>query len=408
MMNFVALCAIGAEKALSNELHKLNIAILDSTYGKIRFAADTEGMYRALLSLRTADRVLMELASYEATDFDALFEGCRAVPWENLIPRGYRIVVGKVRSNPSKLSAETSIQAVVHKAAAERLCQAWGVQRLPDYGDSAELRVHIEKDRVQLLLDLCGEPLFKRGYRTEGGAAPLRETTAAAMLLLSGWRRKFPLYDPFCGSGTILIEAALYAWDAAPGLGRPFAVSDLPIGDRRIEGRLRDELRSNINFTNRIRIYGSDADSRAASIAQSNLIRAYEILQGKNAGRGIRLPGNFTPPSAYWPQVQKLDMETAKAPDDSDAEGGFLVTNPPYGERLGDREEAEQTYQAMGILEQHFPGWKLVVITNHPGFESFFGRRASSVKNITNGALKSYLYQYEYLGRKTNVDHRRT
>jgi len=392
MMNFVALCAVGADRALSNELHKLQLSISDSTYGKIRFSADCEGMYRALLSLRTADRILLELASYTAADFDALFEGCRSIPWEDYIPRNYRIVVGKVRSNNSRLSAETSIQAVVHKAAADRLCRAWGVQRLNDYGEAADLRVHIEKDRVQILLDLCGEPLFKRGYRTEGGAAPLRETTAAAMLLLSGWRRKYPLYDPFCGSGTILIEAALYAWDAAPGLGRAFAVSDLLIGDLRIEGRLREELQSRINFTNRIRIYGSDADARAVSIAQSNLIRAYETIQGKKVGRGIRLTGDFTPPSEYWPQVRKLPMEQAKAPDE---EPGYLVTNPPYGERLGDREAAEQTYQAMRVLEQHFPGWNLVVITNHPGFESFFGRRSSSVKNITNGALKSYLYQYE-------------
>ncbi|WP_304223238.1 class I SAM-dependent RNA methyltransferase [Gracilinema caldarium] len=405
MMNFVALCAIGAEKALSNELHKLNIAILDSTYGKIRFSADTEGMYRALLSLRTADRVLLEAASFSAANFDALFDGCQNVNWEAIIPKTYRVVIGKVRSSHSQLSAETSIQAVVHKAIAERLCRVWGVTRLPEYGEAADIRVYIEKDRVQILLDLCGEPLFKRGYRTEGGAAPLRETTAAAMLLLSGWRRKYPLYDPFCGSGTILIEAALYAWGAAPGLGRDFAVSSLLIGDRNIESRLREELRQGINFANRIRIYGSDADGRAVSIAQSNLIRAYELILGKEAGRGIRIARDFVPPSEYWPQIHKCSMETAMAPEN---EPGFIVTNPPYGERLGDREEAEQTYQAMGVLEKHFSGWNLSVITNHPGFESFFGRRAQSVRNITNGALKSYLYQFENLGRNTNVNNRRT
>ncbi len=405
MMNFVALCAIGAEKALSNELHKLDITILDSTYGKIRFAADTSGMYRALFSLRTADRILLEAASYEAADFDTLFEGCRAVPWEDLIPRDCRVVIGKVRSSHSKLAAETSIQAIVHKAAAERLCRAWGVQRLPDYGDKAEIRVHIEKDRVQLLLDLCGEPLFKRGYRTEGGAAPLRETTAAAMLLLSHWRRKYPLYDPFCGSGTILIEAALYAWDAAPGLGRSFAVSSFPFGDKELEEQLRHDLRSRITFENRLRIYGSDADARAVSIAQSNLIRAYETIMGKAATRGIRLAGTFTPPSEYWPAVQKLPMEAAKAPDQ---DPGYIITNPPYGERIGDLPEAEATYTAMGALERNFKGWTMAVITNHPGFESFFGRRASSVRNITNGALKSYLYQFENLGEIRHVNNRRT
>jgi putative N6-adenine-specific DNA methylase len=207
-----ALCAAGAEKALSNELKKMDLQVLDAGYGRVRFHADIAGLYRALMGLRTADRVLLEVGAFEARDFDALFEGAGSFPWETLIPAEMGLTVVKVRCNRSQLKAETSIQAVVHKAVAERLCDKNKLARLPEgpqlpEGGAAELRAYVEKDMVSLLLDLSGEPLFKRGYRMEGGMAPLRETTAAALLLLSGWKRKYPLYDPFCGSGTILTEA---------------------------------------------------------------------------------------------------------------------------------------------------------------------------------------------------------
>jgi putative N6-adenine-specific DNA methylase len=182
----MALCAAGAERVTSNELKKLKLRVLDSAFGRVRFEADLAGLYRALMALRTADRLLLEAVRFEAQDFEGLFEGSRGVPWEELIPRGKGLVVSKVRSNRSRLEAVTSIQGVVHKAVADRLCGAYGLHRLPE-GDAAELRVYLEKDQVSLLLDLCGEPLFKRGYRSEGGIAPLRETTAAALLLLSGW-----------------------------------------------------------------------------------------------------------------------------------------------------------------------------------------------------------------------------
>ncbi len=401
MTTAVALCALGAERALSNELRKLDLTVHESSYGKVRFAADIAGLYRALMALRTADRVLLEAAAYPAEDFDQLFEGVRSVPWENLLRRPMRVVVGKVRSSRSKLQAATSIQAVVHKAAAERLCTAWGMARLPDYGEAAELRVYMEKDRAQILLDLSGESLFKRGYRSESGAAPLRETSAAAMLLLSGWKRKYPLYDPFCGSGTIAVEAALYAWDAAPGLGRRFALQDLALADGAAEKAVREELAAKVDFTRLVRIYGSDSDVRSVSIAASNARRAYELAQGRSPGRGIRLEKG----EAALPRFQVLDMRKAAAPE---SEEGYLITNPPYGERLGDLAEAERTYAAMGTLGERFPGWKLVAISNHPGFESHFGHAADSVRELTNGALRSYVYQYENLGRNADVHRRRT
>ncbi|GHT67927.1 RNA methyltransferase [Spirochaetia bacterium] len=389
-----ALCAVGAEKVVSNELRKLGLSILDSGFGKVRFSADVAGIYRALMALRAADRLLLETALFEAMDFDALFDGVKAVPWEDLIPRGMGLRITKVRSNRSRLKAATSIQAIVHKAAAERLCAAHKIRRLPEGEKIAELRVYVEKDQVSLLLDLSGEPLFKRGYRSEAGAAPLRETTAAAILLLANWRRKFPLYDPFCGSGTIIIEAAMYAWDLAPGLGRPFAIQDLRIADREAEKMVRAELLAKVNFERTIRICGSDADSRAVSIARSNALRAFDLACGKIPQRGVRLDTPDGGAGSALPEIKALPMKDAHA---SSAETGFILTNPPYGKRLGSPEESEAIYSEMAGLCRSFPGWKLALITDHPGFESFFGKKADSCREITNGAIPSYFFQYESL-----------
>ena len=400
----IALCAVGAEKAVSNELRKLDLQVIDSLFGRVRFKADAAGLYRALMGLRAADRVLLEAGLFRAEDFDALFEGARAVPWERLVPKGMGLKVAKVRSNRSRLKAETSIQSVTHKAAAERLCGKYKLARLPDEGPAAEVRVYVEKDMVSLLLDLSGEPLFKRGYRSEGGIAPLRETTAAAMLLLSGWKRKFPLYDPFCGSGTILIEAAMYAWDMAPGLGRRFALEDLLVADRETGEAVREALRGRINVERTVRIAGSDGDGRSVSIARSNIERLRDLVEGKTPGRGVRPAGPETRRQmAGLPELRVLPLREAASPfpadggRKSDEPAGFIVTNPPYGKRLGDQATAEQTYGEMAALREGFPGWRLALITDHPGFESFFGRKADSCREISNGAIPSYFFQYEVL-----------
>ena len=397
----MALCAAGAEKALSNELRKLNLSVLDASgYGRVKFNTDIPGLYSALMGLRTADRVLLETAFFKAQDFDDLFNGTRDTQWDRYIPEGMGLTVEKVRSNRSQLKAETSIQSIVHKAAAEHLCSKYKIRRLPEDGHNAVIRVYIEKDNVSLLLDLSGEPLFKRGYRTEGGAAPLRETSAAALVLLSGWKRKFPLYDPFCGSGTILIEALMYAWDMAPGLGRHFSIDNLLIADRITEETVRENFRSKVNFDNIIRIAGSDSDSRTVSIAASNCQRVKDIAMGKTPMRGIRSPGENAVQSL--PVLKTLALEKARSPFDTQGQAenapeGFIVTNPPYGRRLGETVDSERIYSEMGILRDHFPGWKLAVISDHPGFESFFNSKADSCKEISNGAVQTYFYQYEKL-----------
>jgi len=420
-----AFCAAGAEKVVSNELKKIApkkdaadgvspYTILESGFGRVRFKTDLAGLYRALMSLRAADRVLLEAGSFPAADFDALFEGTRRIAWEQLIPRGMGLTVAKVRGNRSQLQAETSVQAVVHKAAAERLCNHYGVTRLPEETPKAELRVYLEKDQATVLLDLSGEPLFKRGYRPAGGIAPLRETTAAAIILLSGWRRKFPLYDPFCGSGTIVIEAALYAWDIAPGLGRRFALSDLAIENSDTEKAIRGELAEKIDYTRPVRITGSDADEKAAALAGANLRRALALpgkflTAEKSAAPGKTISGPALV-SGKIPGVELscVSMEEAKPPafdNASSSDGassnadtaGFIITNPPYGRRIGDSAEAEERYRSMAVLGKTFPGWKLALICDHPGFESFFGKKADSCRELKSGAVDTWLYQYEGL-----------
>jgi putative N6-adenine-specific DNA methylase len=379
----VALCAVGAEKIVSNEIKKLRLKVNEGGFGRVRFQADLAGLYRALMGLRAADRVLLETAWFDAPDFDALFEGVRKVLWEDYIPPGFGLAVAKVRTNRSRLQAETSIQAVVHKAAAERLCVKRGINRLPENGELAELRVYIEKDKASILLDLSGEPLFKRGYRTRGGVAPLRETTAAAIILHSLWKRKFPLYDPFCGSGTIAIEAAMYAWDIAPGLRRHFALEKLLFGSGKTEAAVREEFLEKVDFSRLVRIGASDSDAASVAAAGANLEDALAMI------RGLRK----APEADSLPAFRVLPMEEA-APL---TEEGFLITNPPYGRRMGDTESSEKIYTEMGKLARRFSGWKLALITDHPGFESFFGKKADSCREITNGAIRSYLYQYDKL-----------
>ena len=385
LLAVTALCAVGAEKAVSNELKKLGATLEEGGFGRIRFRTDISGLYRSLMGLRAADRILLETTRYKAADFDELFDGIKAVPWEDYIPPQMGIRISKVRTNRSALSAETSIQAVVHKAAAERLCTKRRISRLPENGNEAELRVYVEKDQASILLDLSGDPLFKRGYRSSGGIAPLRETTAAAIILLSGWRRKFPFYDPFCGSGTLAIEAALYAWDIAPGMGRRFALDKLLIADKNTERTVREEFLGKVDFSRLVRIGGSDSDKAAVTVAKANLERAIALTREKGKV-------NY-PEESKLPVFKVLPMEEAGA----QGEEGFIITNPPYGRRLGDTAGAEKIYTEMGNLARRFPGWRLAVITDHAGFESFFGNKADSCREITNGAINLFLFQYEKL-----------
>ncbi|MDR0411877.1 MAG: class I SAM-dependent RNA methyltransferase [Treponema sp.] len=382
--SLTALCAVGAEKVVSNELRKLsNMKLVEGSFGKVRFQTDLEGLYTSLIALRTVDRVLLEIGCWIVDSFDSLFEGVRNIPWENFIPNDRGLHIAKVRSKNSILHSEVSIQSVVHKAAVERLCKKRHLNYLPSE-KNAEIRVHIERNQIFVLLDLSGDPLFKRGYRLEGGVAPLRETTAAAIILLSLWRRKSPLFDPFCGSGTIAIEATLYAWNMAPGLGRNFAVSRLPFADTMVENHVREALAAKVDFNHTIAIYGNDSNKGVVEAAKANLKRAYEIALGRKLSGGIREELPFLPRFTISPLGENLPTE----------ERGYIITNPPYGRRLGEKTDAEALYGQIGVFCRRLPRWNTCIITDHAGFESFFGRKADSCKEITNGAIESYFFQF--------------
>ena len=235
MNTLTALCAIGAEKILGNEIKQLGYRLVDNggikTPGRVSFYTDDDGLFRSNLCLRTADRVYLQLASYKATDFDALFDGVYSISWQDFFYKDVRVVVDKVRSHKSKLSSEHSVQGIVHKAIYTKLGDIWHIHTMPETGNQSDVRVYIENDKVTVLLDLSGVPLHRRGYRKDGGIAPIRETLAATLLQMMCWRRKTPLHDAFCGSGTIACEAMLYAYNVAPGFGRRFALENLSIYD---------------------------------------------------------------------------------------------------------------------------------------------------------------------------------
>lgn len=387
----VALCAVGAEKILGNEIKHLGYKLESNAPGRVSFFGDDDALYKANLCLRTSDRVYLQMAKYHARDFDALFDGVYNIQWQDFYKKDVRVVVDKVRTNRSKLNSEHSIQGMVQKAIYKKLGDKWHITTLPESGSESDVRVYIDNDEVMILLDLSGLPLHKRGYRTDGGIAPLRETTASAMLQMMMWRRKTPLHDPFCGSGTIAIEAALYAHNIAPGFGRRFALENLLVYNKDRALKIRREEAEKIRTDVETRITGSDIDSSAVERAKLNAEHACVA-----AGRALQELGSDA--RIVRPDFVQADFSELEAP----YEKGLILCNPPYGERIGDKEEAEKLYKKMGCLFKNFPGWEFGVITSHLGFQDSIGKHASLLKNIKAGNLETKFYMYsDNLGSKT-------
>ena len=415
MITLVAPCAIGAEKILSNELRQLEFTPISTAIGRVVFTMEKAGsrisdnplsldspnpviqdsvdeqelraLYQSNYKLRTADRVYLQLATIPCRDFNDLFEGVRAIRWQDWFKRDVRVVVDKVRIKSSILSSEHSIQSVVHKAMYDCLGKAWGMELLPETGKTATVRVYIENNVASILLDLSGMPLHRRGYRTTGGEAPIRETLAAILLHLMQWRRKTPLHDAFCGSGTIPIEAAMYAHNIAPGLGRNFALEDLlPFADGSSVKMMEDEradAASRIVTDCLVRVTGSDISPQAITAAQANAERAC-VIAGKalqKAGIDARIPR---------PDFTVSDFKDLAAP----YEKGLLLSNPPYGERIGDRGSAKELYSSMHSLFLDFPGWDYGFITNHEEFVVAIGKKATKIRNLKSGNLETRFYIY--------------
>jgi putative N6-adenine-specific DNA methylase len=404
MMTLVAPCAIGAEKVLTNELKQLGfvpetIATGKAPVGRVAFAPSPQeaalgdagflaAAYRANLTLRTADRVYARLAQFPAADFEALFEGVKRVRWQDWFRKDVRVVVDKVRTHASKLSSEHSVQGVTHKAIYETLGAAWRMSNLPETGDEATVRVYVEQNEVSVLLDLSGMPLHRRGYRTAGGEAPIRETLAAVLLQLMSWRRKTPLHDAFCGSGTIPIEATLYAHNIAPGLGRAFALETLVpfVGDapRAMMAAERIKAAQAIRTDCLVRVTGSDIDPKVLLSARGNAERACAI-----AGKALQDAGIDA--RITRPDFTEASFADLTAPYDS----GLLISNPPWGERLEDKESARALYSSMHRLFTEFPAWEFGFITSHTEFEQAIGKKADKKRKLKSGNLDTCFYMYE-------------
>lgn len=384
MNTLMALCAVGAEKILGNEIKQLGYTLAGNAPGRVIFTGDDDALFRANLCLRTADRVYLLMARYKAQDFDQLFDGVYSVEWQDFLKKDSRVVVDKVRSYKSVLNSEHSIQGMVQKAIYKKLGDKWHIQTLPETGDKCDVRVYIDENEALILLDLSGVPLYKRGYRSDGGVAPLRETTAAVLLQLMLWRRKIPLHDPFCGSGTLPIEATLYALNIAPGLGRRFAIENLPFFSKENADRIRKEEAAKIRTDVEVNITGTDIDRGAVERARQNAEHA-----GVMAGRALKSIGID---SHVWrPDFQVADFKDIEAP----FENGMIICNPPYGERLGDEEQAADLYKEMASLFTDFKGWQIGVITAHKEFQENIGRYATSLKSLKAGNLDTTFYMYD-------------
>lgn len=386
MFRFLAVCAIGVEKVLGNEIKKSGWSIIESNPGRVLFQGPEAVIYSGNLRLRTCDRIFLVTGKFKAYNFDQLFEEVRNIQWQDYFKKNTKIVIDKVRINHCKLNSQKAVQKIAHKAIYDKLCSVWKMNSLPESGEKSDIRLHLEKDMVTVLLDLSGAPLNRRGYRKDGGEAPIRETLAAALILLMNWKRKIPLHDPFCGSGTFAAEAALYACNAAPGLGRSFGFENLAIYNKAIHQEEWKKAASEIRTDCQYRITGSDISLEAVMRARLNAEHAMVT-----AGRALQAIGSDN--KLIRPEFIQSDFRDLQAP----FEEGMLLTNPPYGERLGDKEEAVNLYKDMRILKTNFKNWDLGLITSQEDFPVYFESREDKKKQIKDGNLETFFFRYSKL-----------
>ena len=360
-------CLLGLEGPIADELRRLGLENVRPENGRVGFTGDEAALARANINLRCGERVLIELGRFDAFTFDGLFEGTRALPWEMLIPRDGAFPV-KGYSLNSKLFSVSDCQKIIKKAIAVRLKGVYGLEWFPETGPLYQVQFAIMKDRASLCIDSTGSGLHKRGYRPAHNAAPLKETMAAAMVTLSRYRGREDFCDPFCGSGTIAIEAALIAKNRAPGLRRRFTAMDWPGFGREIWEREREEAVSR-EFNGDYRIFASDIDRRAVELARENAARA-----------GVEDAVRFAVADAAG-----FDRRT---------ERGIIVTNPPYGERIMEKKQAGELYAAFGAAWRRTANWRLYLLSAHTEFERAFGKAADKKRKLYNGMIKCDLFMY--------------
>lgn len=363
----IATSTFGLEAVVAGELKELGYDNLKLENGKVTFCGDEMDIVTCNLWLRTADRVLIKMSEFKAESFEELFQGTLSVDWGNImLEDAFMHVTGK--SIKSKLHSVPDCQSIVKKAVVEAMKRKYNRERFHETGVEYKIEVGILKDRVTLTLDTSGEALHKRGYRENSGGAPIKETLAAALVLLSKWNPSQILADPMCGSGTIAIEAALIARNMAPGLNRSFVSEKWDIVPHSLWQDLRKHAQNSIN-SNDFRILASDIDGRVIKTARANAKKA-----------GVE----------DYIAFQKMPLKKFS----SSKKYGFIISNPPYGERLGEKKEVENLYKDMGEVFSRLENWSYFIITAHTEFEKYFGRKSHKNRKLYNGRLKCYYYQY--------------
>jgi putative N6-adenine-specific DNA methylase len=366
----MAPCHFGMEAVLKREIVDLGYEITQVEDGRVSFLGDAEAVCRANIFLRTTERILIKAGSFRAVSFEELFQETKAIAWENYIPPDGKFWVKKAGSVKSKLFSPTDIQSVMKKAMVERMKQAYGREVIPETGSSYPLRVFLYKDQVTVGLDTTGESLHKRGYRKLISKAPIEETLAAALIMLTPWRRDRILVDPFCGSGTFPIEAAMMAANIAPGMNRSFLAEDWKeLIPRKCWYEAMDEAAELVDNTVSVDIQGYDADGDIVRSARTNAQAA-----------GVEHLIHF----------QQRPVAELRHPK----KYGFIITNPPYGERLEEKENLPALYAQLGKQYQALDSWSAYIITAYGDVEKYMGRKADRNRKIYNGMMKTYYYQF--------------
>lgn len=367
---FIAPCHFGMEAMLKKEIMDLNYTITQVEDGRVSFAGDIDAICRANIFLRTAERVLLKVGQFHAETFEELFQGTKSLPWEDLIPEDGKFWVAKAASVKSKLFSPSDIQSIMKKAMVERLKVRYHRERFEETGDSYPIRVFIHKDEVTVGLDTTGESLHKRGYRKLTAKAPIAENLAAGLIMLTPWNKDRILVDPFCGSGTIPIEAALMAAGVAPGMNREFLAEDWKhLIEKKMWYQAIDEADSKICMDVETDIQGYDLDEKMVAIARENAMLA-----------GVDHLIHF----------QKRNVSELSHPK----KYGFIITNPPYGERLEDKKDLPALYQILGERYKMLDSWSMYLITSYEQAERDLGKKADKNRKIYNGMMKTYFYQY--------------
>lgn len=367
-------CHFGTEAVLKREIQRLGYEISEVDNGRVNFIGDAEAVALANIHLRTAERIMILVGDFEAQTFDELFEGVKAIHWEDFIPKDGKFWVTKASSVNSKLFSPSDIQSIAKKAMVERMKGVYHIERFEETGNAYPVRILINKNRVMVLLDTTGTSLHKRGYRQLEVEAPISETLAAALIMLTPWKWDRILIDPFCGSGTFPIEAAMMAAHIAPGLNRHFTAESWEnIIPKDIWKEVRQEAYGQIIENREVDIQGFDIDDKAVRISRKNAIAA-----------GVDHLIHF--------QQRGVDKLSHKK------KYGFIITNPPYGERMFDKDELPDLYRSIGEAYRSLDEWSMYLITSYEDAEKYIGRKADKNRKIYNGMIKTYYYQF--LGSK--------